>query len=573
MTTLCDIHQKPSKFKCCHNDCSNLLCSDCLIHNQNISSAFFYCNICITKETDVRPIVICQPVTNASPSVSRCLQDEDAHEKDDLSTLRVELFPVNKSMESNNEDTESVFINEHEQSSNYNRTLVREVDNAIPEASGIIVLNDVQERVAIEPTHVHCTDDLPLAQTVDDNDADFLNVLHIPEWYIETMTSNRDSQSIHKDITKRCWITEDFSEEIRRFYPNRDEIRLNSTLGDCVRDLNAFKRKCAVLFPVGRVFLSKIQFDQAAKHFLDGWNCKKVHHGKKIRCFFSVSSHKQSYKSTCDPQKRRTITSSVKKQYECPFELRYSFLDMKRNMKLPLSFYKVKTTWCNYNHTCQLSSIFYKTATQLSRGSIKLDLVGMNSLIMLLKSNPATNARSLRSLLTEYVHHDVAIDCNYIRNFRQRVAYFHAANPSYTDLTINEANMLLEKAPLSEEEHKVLDNPIIRINFKEMLLKVMAEDSSTWETLAFLRRCKEEMPGFDFRIRLNERNHPCSLVFTTANGRSNAIRYGDVLSLDMQHRQHNKHNWPYFGPVIKTSDMTICIICEAIVISETLILE
>ena len=96
MTTLYDIHQKPSKFKCCHNDCSNLLCSDCLIHNQNISSAFFYCNICITKETYVRPISICQPVTNASPSVSRCLQDEDAHEKDDLSTLRVKLFPVNK---------------------------------------------------------------------------------------------------------------------------------------------------------------------------------------------------------------------------------------------------------------------------------------------------------------------------------------------------------------------------------------------------------------------------------------------------------------------------------------------
>ena len=100
------------------------------------------------------------------------------------------------------------------------------------------------------------------------------------------MTSNRDSQSIHKDITKRCWITDDFSEDIRRFYPTRDEIRVNSTLGDCVRDLNAFKRKCAILFPVGRVFLSKIQFDQAAKHFLDGWNCKKVHHGKKIRCFF-----------------------------------------------------------------------------------------------------------------------------------------------------------------------------------------------------------------------------------------------------------------------------------------------
>ncbi len=114
---------------------------------------------------------------------------------------------------------------------------------------------------------------------------------------------------------------------------------------------------------------------------------------------------------------------------------------------------------------------------------------------------------------------------------------------------------------LGEKEHKVV---------QEILLKIMVEDSSTWETLAFLHRCKDEMPGFDFRIRLNKRNHPCSLVFTTANGRNNAIRYGDVISLDMQHRQHNKHNWPYFGPIVKTSDMSIGVICEAIVISENI---
>ena len=36
------------------------------------------------------------------------------------------------------------------------------------------------------------------------------------------------------------------------------------------------------------------------------------------------------------------------------------------------------------------------------------------------------------------------------------------------------------------------------------------------------------MPGFDFRIRLNERNHSCSLVYTTSNGRNNAISYADV---------------------------------------------
>ena len=97
---------------------------------------------------------------------------------------------------------------------------------------------------------------------------------------------------------------------------------------------------------------------------------------------------------------------------------------------------------------------------------------------------------------------------------------------------------------------------------------VMTEGSSTWEALGYLKRCKKEIPGFDFRIRLNEKNHPCSLIFTTPNGRMNAIRYEEVIMIDMQNKQHNIQNWSYFAPVIKDMDMKVGVICEAIVISE-----
>ncbi len=97
-------------------------------------------------------------------------------------------------------------------------------------------------------------------------------------------------------------------------------------------------------------------------------------------------------KSTCDPEKRRATSESIKKQYNCPFKIRCNHIDLKANIKVPLSFLKVKVTWRNYNHTCQLSSIFYKTATQLLRGKAKLDLCGMNTLIMLLKTNFAIDA-------------------------------------------------------------------------------------------------------------------------------------------------------------------------------------
>ena len=162
----------------------------------------------------------------------------------------------------------------------------------------------------------------------------------------------------------------------------------------------------------------------------------------------------------------------------------------------PNSFFKVKLTRCHYDHTCQLSNIFYKTAKRQSRGVSKVDLNGMTSLVMILKTNPTTCSSTLRPLLSEYIHHDVALDASYIRNFRHRVAYFHAKNPNFKELSISDVGELLTKSPISEEEHRVLDDPIVRINFNDMLLKIMSEGGSTWEALAFLKKCKKRNSRF-----------------------------------------------------------------------------
>ena len=42
----------------------------------------------------------------------------------------------------------------------------------------------------------------------------------------------------------------------------------------------------------------------------------------------------------------------------------------------------------------------------------------------------------------------------------------------------------------------------------------MAEDNSTWEAFAFMKECKKTMPGFDFRMTLdNMIKRPIALVF------------------------------------------------------------
>ncbi len=57
-------------------------------------------------------------------------------------------------------------------------------------------------------------------------------------------------------------------------------------------------------------------------------------------------------------------------------------------------------------------------------------------------------------------------------------------------------------------------------------------------------------------------------MFTTPDGCLNAIRYGDMISVNMQHREHNYYNWPYFAPMISNSEMKIGVMCEIIVITK-----
>ena len=96
------------------------------------------------------------------------------------------------------------------------------------------------------------------------------------------------------------WITHDLAREIEGQYPSAEEINTNSLSECCSRDLDAFKVKCSIIFPVDRIFMSFTQFVQAAKYFLAGWNIKGSHAGKSYRCYYGLSSGRSEYKSKCN---------------------------------------------------------------------------------------------------------------------------------------------------------------------------------------------------------------------------------------------------------------------------------
>ena len=132
------------------------------------------------------------------------------------------------------------------------------------------------------------------------------NTIHAPAWYLTAIQANcnKSHEEIHADLSVRNWITTGLLSEIQSMYPTASESRTNAVTAVCYRDLDAFNSKCTSLFPKDRVFMSKTQLDQAANHFLNGWNCKKVHAGKSVRFFYSAPT-KKAYVSKCAPSKQR----------------------------------------------------------------------------------------------------------------------------------------------------------------------------------------------------------------------------------------------------------------------------
>ena len=161
-------------------------------------------------------------------------------------------------------------------------------------------------------------------------------------------------------------------------------------------------------------------------------------------------------------------------------------------------FYHVKITNVNANHTCELSTQCFRNALSSSRGWVKDSLSGMNSLLQILKVSSSTPAIVHRPFLRQFVNSDTAIDCDFIRNFITRVSYYHSStetSPEHIkEVSLDTAHHLLSNRNISPEEESILDNPLVHINFNEVIRKIVAQDSTTWEAFTFMKEYKKTMP-------------------------------------------------------------------------------
>jgi hypothetical protein len=392
-----------------------------------------------------------------------------------------------------------------------------------------------------------------------------LFAIYVPEFLPTYCLSTLSFVEQNKELLVQDWLTPGLIAEIDALSPCTFEI---DNTQDNKRDATAFQSKIAKIFPVGRVFASFKQLDQAADMFLSAWAVKKTHHSKSIQCAYSVPHDKRNRKHI-DVTKRRKLDTTLKSVYKCPFSIRYSFVAYCKNPKTkkPDIFYKVKITNVNFEHTCQLTTIFHRQAMQKS-GGFQPNLNGLNDIIALLRLKPNLPTEVLRPLLLKYLPHYKATDTQFLINFRRRARHWLITHGD-KELTMEQARFLSAKRPTASDEFLLDDDPMQRQNLTALLRTCMQEGNGTWDALLYLDQMKKQNPGFDYRVKYDGFGRPEGLCWMLPEMRCDLLRFGNCLFLDSQKRQYNTQGWPYIGPVVKDSEMKVRCVAESIIVEES----
>jgi hypothetical protein len=412
-------------------------------------------------------------------------------------------------------------------------------------------------------------DELDLEETSEDEEPTTVptfstHTIYIPDFLALYIISPLSWALQNKELLKEDWLTPGLLSEIEALAPSPTEIEADQ---DNRRDPSAFQNKIAKLFPVGRIFASFKQLDQAADMFLSSWAIKKTHHGKCIQCSYSAPINKK--RSHADTLLRRRHEPTLKSVYKCPFAIRYSYLAYckNKNFKKPDVFYQVKITSVNYTHSCQMTTIFHRQAIQTA-GGYQPDLNGLNDIISLLRHKPNLQAEVLRPLLLKYLPHYKATDAKFLCNFRERARIWLIRNGD-KPMTMEEARFLSAKRPPAADEFLLSDDPMQKQNLTALLRTAMQNGQETWDALGYLREIKKTNPGFDFRVKYDAFKRPEGLCWMLPEMRCDLLRFGNILFLDSQKRQYNSYGWPYIGPVVKDSEMQVRCVAESIIVEES----
>ena len=102
------------------------------------------------------------------------------------------------------------------------------------------------------------------------------------------------------------------------------------------------------------------------------------------------------------------------------------------------------------------------------------------------------------------------------------------------ELTLSSHEKILGTRGMASEEIILSDNPLHLNNFKNILKKVLKNETSSFKAKSFLDTVKKHNPGFDYRLKRSKYGDPEGIAWMTPEMKKDAIRFGEQFFLDSQ---------------------------------------
>lgn len=355
------------------------------------------------------------------------------------------------------------------------------------------------------------------------------------------LTTREASVKLGEKCRSVDWVPDDLKQLVDAHCPKDSDIDKDGNVNK-----QRLKEEATKLFTKLKsesTFCNFYQLAQVVKRFGDAWGfVVSMQSGLQLVCFYGKSSRKDQ-ESTVSPSRQR-VKASLK--HGCPFVIKSSYDQAKKD--LPRHRIPVRITGFTLNHACDPGVAEARVAKKAA-GAIfgQLDLLELRDAIdMVVDGN--MKGHHIRKLLCKHIPDGYEISSDNMRNFRER-ALKHYLEEKPID--VNSAEKLLKFQPLDANEAIVLPNTdLCRKKVRELMQQVMQGKNGGWKAKDFLESIKKNSPGFDYRMKLDEKDgSPVALIWMTPTMRKSWIRYCNIMFIDMMKRKMNHLHWPYVSLV------------------------
>ena len=395
--------------------------------------------------------------------------------------------------------------------------------------------------------------------------------------YILNGSNDRDSK-----LGELEWLTEELTNEIQEWKPHiTNEFDSDiSPNGGTVVNVQRLSTAFSSVFVEGRKFFNLYQAFSVAHELANMWGFQVKTSGKNFICVYGGKDRSNEYKSQVDESKRRKRSQPLS-ACGCLFKIVTGFVP-NENQKKALREKTIKSydrkntvvqvlTGCCFEHNghdLDKASLIVAKKSSGAYSLNKLPRALMETLVSVVAFSSG-ESRQIRKIVRQFVPEDLPVSQHDVSNFRAAARRAYLAG-DITLATMSDNGRSTKFSGLDGDSDIRLCSDEATKRAREILLSTMQNSSDTWVAIRYFNNLASRDPNFAYEVAEDDQGRPIGVWWMTGEMKRAWFRYGDSLYLDSMKRQMNSLHWPYIGPVVLTSELNVQVVCECIIIEESL---